>query len=180
MESGNLSLGIFLIAVGFLLVALEVFLPTGGILGVLSLASLGVGITFGFFHSTTAGLAMLGSVAMGIPVAINLLLWLWPRTTLGKNMMVRSAAGEDTIGSMPENLELQKLVGKAGKTLTELRPGGVVDFEGRRVDCITEGMLIEEGKWVRCVHAHGGHVVVRPAQGPPLTDLENARFMEME
>ena len=56
---------------------------------------------------------------------------------------------------MPVNLELEQLRGRYGKTLSALRPAGVTDFDGRRVDTMSEGTLIEAGQWVRCIDVQG-------------------------
>jgi membrane-bound serine protease (ClpP class) len=77
---------------------------------------------------------------------------------------------------MPVNLELEQLRGRFGRALSDLRPSGVVDFEGRRVDSITEGMMVNTGQWVRCIDVKAGKVMVRPVDKPNLTDLENADF----
>lgn len=45
----------FLVSIGFLLFGLELFLPTGGILGMLALSSMIVGITFAFKQGLLQG-----------------------------------------------------------------------------------------------------------------------------
>jgi membrane-bound serine protease (ClpP class) len=57
-----------------------------------------------------------------------------------------------------------------------LRPSGVVDFDGKRIDVITEGMMVAVGGWVRCVDVRAGKVVVRPSEAPNLKDLEADDF----
>ena len=57
-----------------------------------------------------------------------------------------------------------------------LRPSGVTEFDGRRVDTLSEGPLIEAGQWVRCVDVRAGKVIVRPADKPDLGGLETAVF----
>jgi hypothetical protein len=52
----------------------------------------------------------------------------------------------------------------------------MVDFEGRRVDTITEGMMVDPGQLVRCIDVRAGKVVVRPISKPDLGDLETAIF----
>ena len=71
---------------------------------------------------------------------------------------------------MPLNQELDKLRGRIGKTLAPLRPAGVADFDGRRVDVITEGMMVDGGQWVRCIDVRAGKVVVRPVEKPDALD----------
>ena len=55
---------------------------------------------------------------------------------------------------------------------------GVVDFEGRRIDTLTEGMMVDPGQWVRCVDVRAGKVIVRPAAKPSISDLETNLFNE--
>ena len=43
----------------------------------------------------------------------------------------------------PSMGELEALKGRHGKTLSSMRPSGSVDFDGRRVDALTEGMMID-------------------------------------
>ena len=52
-----------------------------------------------------------------------------------------------------------------------MRPSGAVVFDGRRVDALTEGLMLDAGVWVRCVAARAGKVVVR--QIDPPSDLSD-------
>jgi hypothetical protein len=47
-----------------------------------------------------------------------------------------------------------------------MRPSGTVEFEGRRIDAMTEGVMLEAGVWVRCVEVKGGRVIVRQIESP--------------
>ena len=176
MDSTYLTLGAFLILVGFLLLAAELFVPSGGVLFVLSVAGLGVGIALVFMYDTTWGLYALGAVVIAFPALGGLLLHLWPRTPMGRRLILTGPAEDVTVASMPGNKELEHLKGRFGRTLSWLRPGGVVDFDGRRVDALTEGMMVGPGEWVRCLDVRAGKVIVRPAQKPDLGDLETAIF----
>ena len=60
--------------------------------------------------------------------------------------------------------------------MSDLRPSGVANFDGRRVDVITEGMMVDAGGWVRCVDVRAGRVLVRPVDKPDVGTLENADF----
>jgi membrane-bound ClpP family serine protease len=68
-------------------------------------------------------------------------------------------------------LELEQLRGRYGKTVSSLRPAGITEFDGRRVDTLSEGDMIDPGQWVRCVDVKAGRVIVRPVERPP--DLES-------
>jgi membrane-bound serine protease (ClpP class) len=77
---------------------------------------------------------------------------------------------------MPVHIELEQLRGRFGRAISALRPAGVVEFDGRRVDTLTEGMMVEPGQWVRCIDVKAGKVIVRPVEKPDLGDLETAFF----
>jgi membrane-bound ClpP family serine protease len=63
------------------------------------------------------------------------------------------------------------LVGQLGRTLTPLRPSGLVDFEGRRLDALSEEGLIPAGALIRALRVRSGQLIVRPAPDPPLEQL---------
>ena len=74
---------------------------------------------------------------------------------------------------MPTNLELEQLRGRYGKAVSSLRPSGVVEFDGKRVDCMSEGSMIDPGQWVRCIDVKAGKVMVRQVERPPdLGDID--------
>jgi membrane-bound ClpP family serine protease len=175
MES-NLSLAYVLIGLGFLLMIAELFVPSGGIISVLSACAILIGLAMTFFHDTTTGLWTLAGVCITLPIFGALLLYYWPRTPIGKKFFLAAPDEEATVAAMPVNQELEVLRGQFGKALSALRPAGVVDFNGRRVDSITEGMMVEQGHWVRCIDVRAGKVVVRPAERPNLGELETADF----
>jgi membrane-bound serine protease (ClpP class) len=102
------------------------------------------------------------------------MLYLWPRTPMGKRLILPDQ--DATVATMPVHLELENLRGRYGRALSDLRPAGVVDFEGRRVDTMSEGMMVPAGSWVRCVDVRAGKVVVRPVDKPDLGALESADF----
>jgi membrane-bound ClpP family serine protease len=176
MGSMYLTLGAFLIGVGFLLLVAELFLPSGGILPVLSLASIIVGVAMIFRHDITTGVYTLVGVGVVLPAVAGLLLYLWPRTPIGRRLILPPSAEDDTMAALPANQELEGLKGRFGKTISALRPAGVVDFDGRRVDTLTEGMMVEPGQWVRVVDVRAGKVIVRPVDKPNLGELETAVF----
>jgi len=176
MESSSLSLAYVLIGVGFLLLMLELIIPTSGTLFVLSVVTIAIGTAMTFYHDTSTGWMTLLGVFVAFPVVGGLVLHYWPRTPMGRRLILSGPGDDDTLASMPSHLELEQLRGRFGRTLSDLRPSGITEFDGRRVDTITEGMMVEAGQWVRCVDVQSGKVVVRPADKPDLGDLETAVF----
>jgi membrane-bound serine protease (ClpP class) len=167
-----------LIALGFVLLVAELFLPTGGVLFVLSVAALVVGVGMTFYNNDPATFMItLVVVVVGAPALFGLAFYYWPKTPMGKRFFLTGPQEDDTLATLPVNLELEQLRGHYGRTLSALRPAGITDFDGRRVDTITEGIMIEPGQWVRCIDVRAGKVIVRPVEKPPdLGDLEAADF----
>ena len=54
------------------------------------------------------------------------------------------------------------LLGLEGSALTPLRPAGVADIGGRRVDVVSEGAYIAAGTALKVIRVEGVRVVVRP------------------
>jgi membrane-bound ClpP family serine protease len=102
-----------------------------------------------------------------LPIAVPLLLYWWPRSPVGRAMILSKPDDDAAVARMPVNLELEPLRGRYGRTLSPLRPAGATEFDGQRVDTLSEGPLIDAGKWVRCVDVRAGRVVVREMDGPP-------------
>lgn len=176
MDTTFLTLGAFLILLGVLLLFAELFV-TSGVMLVLAVSSIIVGLVFLFRHDTTVGLVALGVVLVAIPGAGWMVIRLLPQTPLAQ--LARQGPGEleeGAGGDLPHHRELVALKGRTGKTLTALKPGGMVEFDGRRIDCLTEGMMVEAGKWVRCVEVRGGTVIVRVVDRPDTFDVETAIF----
>jgi membrane-bound serine protease (ClpP class) len=172
-----LHLAFVLILAGILLLLAELFIPSG-IFFVLALAAIVGGVVLTFTHSndTYVGWITLIFVFIALPALGSIILHYWPRTPMGKRFFLHQPEEDATLASMPVNLELEQLRGRFGRTLSALRPAGIVDFDGRRVDTITEGMMVEAGQWVRCIDVKAGKVIVRPVEKPNLTDLENVDF----
>src|SRR5262245_1115871 len=176
MEPSNLVLAYVLIAVGFLLLAAELFIPSGGVIFVLAVAAIAGGVAMTFYYEVSVGAFTLIGVFIALPVLGSLLLHYWPRTAMGKRFFLSAPEEDDTLASTPINQELEQLRGRLGRALSALRPSGVVDFDGQRVDVITEGMIVEPEQWVRCIDGKAGKVIVRPVEKPNLGDLETAEF----
>jgi membrane-bound ClpP family serine protease len=174
--SPSLSLAYILIASGFLLMIAELFIPSGGILSILSAAAIIVGVILTFNYDTSLGLGTLVGVAIALPAFISLLVHLWPKTPMGKRFFLAAPDENATLAALPEYQEMERLRGQIGQTLSALRPAGVVDFGGRRIDCVTEGIMVEKGQTVRCVDVKGNRVIVRPVEKPDLNTLESADF----
>jgi membrane-bound serine protease (ClpP class) len=173
----SLILAYALIVMGLFFLAAELFMPSGTFL-VLSLAAIVIGVAMTFIYSDdpTRGIVTLICVFAAVPLVGGAVLHYWPKTRIGKRFFLNGPEEDATMANMPVNLDLEQLRGRFGRTVSSLRPAGVTNFDGRRVDTITEGMMVDEGQWVRCIDVRAGKVIVRQVEKPDLGDLENALF----
>jgi membrane-bound ClpP family serine protease len=171
-----LLLAYVLIALGVVLVIAELFIPSGFILVVIGACCALVGVGLMFVHGSMENALMaLLSLCVGGPLLGGLVFYLWPYSPMGRRL-IRAAEDDVTVATMAGNVELEGLRGKTGRTVSPLRPSGVAVFDGRRIDVITEGLMVDAGQWVKCVEVRANKVLVRPADPPTLDDFENASF----
>jgi membrane-bound serine protease (ClpP class) len=171
MES-YLTLAVILIGFGLVLLFGEFFLPTGGLMLVagLGLMMAAVGVVLYYGEPTEAAATVVG-VCVGVPILWNVGLFVYRKS--GRRLELRSESVAATVADDPELVALERLRGRVGKTVTPMRPSGSVELDGRRVDAITEGMMLAPGEWVRCVEVRAGRVVVRKIDPPgDLADME--------
>ena len=137
-----------LLGIGVALIFLEVFIPSGGIIGIVALAALGLGI-YSFFHQ---GKILLGSMA-GIGVAVFVISMF--------SFMLRRISLTETQNSDAVDNSLGEIMGRSGVTKSALRPAGVALIDGKRVDVVASSGFIENGKLITVVETSGNRVVVR-------------------
>ena len=121
----NLSLAYVLIGAGFLLMVAELFVPSGGVLSILSACGILAGIVMAFFHNLSTGLWTLLGVCVALPIVGRLLLHYWPKTPMGRRFFLTAPDEHATVASLPENLEMEGLRGQWVRCV-EVKAGKVV------------------------------------------------------
>ena len=154
---------ILLLVVGLGLAVMEVFIPSGGILSFLAICSLVAAITVGFMDGRPwVGFSVLTMAVFGLPGAVILALHFWPKTPLGRRMLLRVRSGDEVLPDGPRQRKLKELVGRIGVAESKMLPSGLVMIDGRKFNAVSEGMPIDLGTRVRVLDVHGNRVVVRP------------------
>ncbi len=173
-----------LLAIGLLLIAVEVFLFPGAILpgfagAALVIASLGlamvdrvdlewkwsglpgtgtwVGIFEGSLVSLAAGMA-------GALIVILVGMRFLPGTRVGNRLVLAGAVPQGA--SIPASGSVEKsesFVGWTGEATTDLRPSGKGLFQGRLLDIISEGEFVARGESLRVTRHEGSRIVVARA-----------------
>ena len=158
-----LTLALLLFTLGIVTLLAEVLLPTGGILVVISLLFFGLGVSIILARGTTTeAVVALAALAVGLPAAGYVAVATYRRMSIGAELEEGAAPL-----AVPGLAELEALKNRTGKTVSPMRPSGTVEFDGRRVDAMTEGVMLDAGVWVRCLEVKGGKVIVREMEVPP-------------
>jgi membrane-bound ClpP family serine protease len=167
-----ITIGLFLVGLGMVFLLAEFFFPTGGVFVVLGLTSCASAVLLILVYGDRReAFAAVLSMSVGVPIAGVLLFNAWKRLALKPS--VDSETTNTTIAQTPEIAELNTLVGKYGKTVSPMRPSGTVEIDGRRIDAMTEGLMIDADVQVKCVDVRTGRVIVREASAPlGLSDLD--------
>jgi len=155
---------VLLLVLGMCLGIMEVFFTSAGLLAFLSAASIIAAVITGFQQGQMAGFIILILAMAGMPTAVVLAFKYWPRTAIGRRVLLSAPTSDDVLPEGRGKEHLKALVGRVAKTKSKLLPSGVVVVDGRNVEAVSEGMPIEVGQEVRIVQVRGKRVVVRPIE----------------
>jgi len=152
---------------GLILLALEVLvIPGFGVAGVLGLIAIIASLVLSLVgpgFTTTFMLAAAARVVFALLVAVLaslVLLRFLPRLPFGRRLILaRGLAAAEGYASAPES-DAQWL-GKSGRATSPLRPAGIADIDGRRVDVVSDGEHIDAGQSIRVTRVDGNRIVVR-------------------
>jgi membrane-bound ClpP family serine protease len=168
LNEAMLLWGFGLFALAALLLVLELFIPSGGLLGGMAALSGIAGVIAFFQHSTTWGLTSLAALMILSPVAVWMMFKIWPYTPVGKAMILGSPGTEgaeharaDAERREQERAAMAALIGKQGSALTDCRPVGQVEIEGERHEGLAQGSVVERGDRVKVTGVDGMSLKVR-------------------
>ncbi|WP_428307623.1 NfeD family protein [Lacipirellula sp.] len=150
---------VVLLVVGCGLLALETFIPSGGILSFLAFVAVVASTVVAFNRSLTTGLSFMAVAVLAIPLAIGLAFKVWPKTPMGRAILGDLPSEEDT---KPDDSR-RALVGRVGVAQSLMLPSGAVLVDGRLIDAVSQGIAIEPGQPVVIVEVRANRVMVRPA-----------------
>lgn len=146
------------------LIIAEVFVPSGGLISICALGCLVGGAVMFFRHSTTAGWVGVTIAVVMIPSVVIIAYRIFPKTRFGKAVTL-APSRRDKGDAIPDTEQLKGLLGKEGLVLTPLRPVGMCDFSGQRVECVAESGYVENDKTVKVIRIEGTQLTVRVVEG---------------
>jgi membrane-bound serine protease (ClpP class) len=162
---------ILLVAVGLALLAIEIFVTPGfGFLGVAGILALLSGLTLSLLGAGATAQLMLyaaGRVVLALAVAVAaslVLLRFLPHLPYARRLVLDTAL--DAPGGYASAPESDfRWIGKRGLAASPLRPAGIADLDGERVDVVSDGQYIERGAPIEVLRVEGNRIVVRAVRG---------------
>ena len=131
-----------------------------GILGGLALLA-AVLLAFGFPFFFIAVETVSTSIIL-TAICFALLTRIFPESAFMRRLALVDAQGPEYVTSSDHS----SLLGKTGVAASYLRPAGVAQIDGKRVDVLTEGEFIAAGTPIRVTRVEGARVFVEPVTLP--------------
>jgi membrane-bound serine protease (ClpP class) len=160
---------IILLGIGLVAISIEVFiLPGFGAAGILGIVALAAAIVLAMIGSSPSAADVTQAfTVLGVSVAITgavTYAWLRHLPNSGRfgGLFLRGGAhqADGYIAATPRH----DLVGQDGIAVTDLRPAGTAQIGLERVDVVTEGEYVAQGRAVRVVRSEGYRHIVRGLQ----------------
>ena len=149
----------FVIGIGLLI--LEAFMPGFGVAGFTGIVLEVITLVMTWFeHGPVATLAMLLIVLLVLAIAISTSLRSITKGRLSKSSLVLSDTESNEEGYRSVE-DLAVFMDKEGVASSVLRPTGIADFDGVRLNVSSEGDYIPAGTRVRIIKVEGAKILVR-------------------
>lgn len=161
----ELLIPILLVLVGLGLIAVEVYVVPGlGAVGIGGGVAIVAGVVYAFIVAGPTGgiVTALGSIGAGA----GMFYFLW-QTGAWDRFVLAADLRRDTDADAREQDTRSRYLGRDAVAVTPLRPGGIVEIDGERVEVQTEGEFISAGSTVRVVAMDRRRFFVRLADALP-------------
>ena len=153
---------VILLLVGLALMVAEMFTPGMGVPGILGLCCL-LGAMVLRADSFASAVITLAIIIVILAIAAFFIYRSFQKGAISRSPIVLRDAIVERSTSLSD-MDAQSLVGLEGECLTALRPTGNADFDGRRLDVVSEGGFIEKGSRVRIERVEGLRILVKKVQ----------------
>ncbi len=154
--SNTLVIGLAVLGIIAILFELHV-VPGHGVAGMVGVTALVAAVILAF------GLPFMFVAAQSLSIAIVLsVLFFWlttrifPENAFVQRLALTASQGPDYVASS----DYSSLLGKTGVATSYLRPAGVANVEGRRIDVLTQGDFLPAGTPIRITRVEGARIFV--------------------
>ncbi|MFY8200292.1 MAG: NfeD family protein [Pirellula staleyi] len=156
-----IAIALLLFLAAMVIFAIDLMIPSGGVLVGVTACLAFASVVFAFRHSTSSGIWMLIASMGAIPIMMWLFVEVWPRTPLGRRMISKpEPSGSYVWSDAAKSENADSLIGAEGIVLNEMIPSGLVQIGDQTFEAFSETGPIDAGKLVRVVRLVVGRLVV--------------------
>lgn len=149
---------IVLLLIGFVLVVVEMYIPGFGVPGIAGILLLIGGVYFAYPSPLGAVIMVLVIVAL-LCIALSICLHSASSGRFSKSRLVLHDVA--TQAETEAGNDLAYFVGHEGEARTVLRPAGMAEFDGVKLNVVSDGEYIASGAKIVVDRVEGNRIVVR-------------------
>ncbi|MHC4320936.1 MAG: NfeD family protein [Planctomycetota bacterium] len=146
---------ITLYIIGLAAITIELFIP-GAIVGLCGTGCVIASIIFAYLHVSN----LLGHILLGIGICFIPIFFVTWYKLLTKTFAVKASEKGFTSSADKSN----DLLYAEGVAITTLRPSGTANFNGNKVDVVSDGEMILKNTKIKVTYVKGNRIVVRPVK----------------
>lgn len=148
---------LILLIIGFALVVVEMYVPGFGLPGIAGGICLITGVALYAKTDVVAWLVMIVIIVSLLCVALSISIRSAAKGRLAKSKLVLNEVSTSEVGES----DLSYYVGKSGSTTTVLRPAGIGEFDGVKLNVLSDGEYIPEGARITVTKVEGNRIFVK-------------------
>lgn len=148
---------LLMMIVGVALLVVEMYVPGFGAPGISGIVLLVLGFVL-LRPPLIEGLILFAILAAILCVALSICLYSASKGRLSRSKLVLNDVAVPA--SAAENNDLNYFIGREGVTHTALRPAGIGEFDGVKLNVVSDGEFIGKDKPIRVQSVEGNRIVV--------------------
>ena len=150
---------IILFVVGLLLLLVEIFfIPGFGLAGISGIAAILASIFLTFGNIIQATYSILIALIVSV-IGFFLLIKYIPSTRTWRKFVL-STEQKKELGYIVGTRDLKRLTGEKGVSITPLRPSGIVEVNGKKINVLTRGEYVDSNTKIKIISVEGNKIVV--------------------
>ena len=146
---------ITLYIIGLIAITVELFIP-GAIVGLCGAGCVITSIIFAYLYVSN----LLGHILLVLGICFIPIFFVSWYKLLSKTFSVK--ASEKGFSSARDRLN--DLLSEEGIALTTLRPSGIANIKGDKIDVISEGEMISKNTRIKVIDVKGNRIIVKPVK----------------
>lgn len=157
--AGNSSWGaVILFITGLILIIIEIIVPGFGLPGISGILLLGAGVVVAMDSFVVAIYSI--AIAVFITIIVTYILVKLGMKNKRFNKIVLKTKLNDESGFLADHSK-EEYLGKTGITITELRPSGFIEIDGKKLDGLSMGEFIDKEVQIEVSKVEGSKIFVR-------------------